>query len=88
MPNNARKSRSRWSGRFSEPVTERVAAYTASVQFDNRLAEVDIAGSLAHARMLAAQGIISRRDLSGIERGMKRIRADIEAGNFEWSIER
>jgi argininosuccinate lyase len=88
MPNNARKSRSRWSGRFSEPVTERVAAYTASVQFDKRLAEVDIAGSLAHARMLAAQGIISRRDLSGIERGMKRIRADIEAGNFEWSIER
>jgi argininosuccinate lyase len=88
MPNTARKSRSRWSGRFSEPVAQRVAAYTASVTFDKRLAQADIAGSLAHARMLAAQRIISRRDLSAIERGMKRIRADIEAGRFEWSIER
>ncbi len=88
MPNTARKSRKRWSGRFSEPVAERVAAYTASVNFDRRLALVDIAASLAHARMLAAQAIISRRDLAAIERGMKRIRADIEAGRFEWSVER
>ena len=85
----ARKRKtSRWSGRFEEPVAERVATYTASVTFDKRLAHADIAGSLAHARMLAAQGIISARDLAAIERGMKRIRADIDAGRFEWSIER
>jgi argininosuccinate lyase len=88
MSHPERKTRSRWSGRFSEPVAHRVAAYTASVSFDKRLAQVDIEGSLAHARMLAEQGIITRRDLTAIERGMKRIRADIEAGRFEWSIER
>src|SRR5690606_14494901 len=88
MPKSVRKSSSRWSGRFSEPVAERVAAYTASVGFDRRLAKVDIAGSLAHARMLARQGIISRRDLTAIERGMRRIAADIDAGRFEWSVAR
>ena len=45
-----------WSGRFGEPVSERVKRYTASVDFDRRLADADIAGSLAHARMLAAVG--------------------------------
>ena len=50
-----------WSGRFGEPVTERVKRYTASVGFDRRLADVDIAGSLAHARMLAAVGVLSAR---------------------------
>ncbi|OQY66605.1 MAG: hypothetical protein B6D47_11455, partial [Rhodocyclaceae bacterium UTPRO2] len=47
-----------WSGRFSEPVAELVKRYTASVSFDRRLALHDIRGSLAHARMLAKQGII------------------------------
>jgi argininosuccinate lyase len=88
MATLARKARKRWSGRFSEPVTERVAAYTASITFDQRLARMDIAGSIAHARMLAAQGIITKRDLAAIEHGMKRIEADIEAGRFAWSIER
>ena len=46
-----------WSGRFNEPVAELVKRYTASVSFDQRLAEFDIQGSLAHARMLGAQGI-------------------------------
>ena len=50
-----------WSGRFGEPVAERVKRYTASVDFDRRLAAVDIAGSLAHARMLAAVGVLSAR---------------------------
>jgi len=76
-----------WSGRFKEPVDERVKRFTASVGFDRRLAKQDIAGSLAHARMLAAAGIISRRDLTAIERGLARIRKEIEAGDFEWSLD-
>ncbi len=81
-------SAARWSGRFDEPVSARVQRYTASVGFDKRLAQVDIAASLAHARMLHVCGIITRRDLTAIERGMRRILADIEAGRFPWSIER
>jgi len=74
-----------WSGRFSEPVADRVKRFTASVGFDQRLAEVDIAGSLAHARMLASTGIIASADLADIERGMTQISAEIERGEFAWS---
>ena len=77
----------RWSERFSEPVDALVARFTASVGFDKRLAIADIRGSLAHAGMLAARGIISRRDLAAIRRGMATIRREIEAGRFEWSVE-
>jgi argininosuccinate lyase len=76
-----------WSALFSEPMSELVQRYTASVPFDRRLAQADIAGSLAHAEMLAAQGVISEQDLADIERGMAQIRADIEAGRFEWKLE-
>lgn len=76
-----------WSALFSEPMSELVQRYTASVPFDKRLAQADIAGSLAHADMLAAQGVISAQDLADIERGMAQIRADIEAGTFEWKLE-
>ena len=76
-----------WSGRFSQPVAELVKRYTASVEFDQRLAEFDIQGSLAHARMLARQKIISAADLADIERGMATILADIRAGKFVWSID-
>ncbi|MBS1215974.1 MAG: argH [Proteobacteria bacterium] len=76
-----------WSGRFAEPVDERVKRYTASVSFDRRLAEFDIIGSLAHAHMLAAAGILSAEDLAAIERGMAEIRAEIAAGRFEWSLD-
>jgi argininosuccinate lyase len=76
-----------WSGRFSEPVDALVKRFTASVSFDQRLAFVDIDASLAHARMLAAQRIISRKDLAAIERGLARIRREIAAGRFEWSID-
>ena len=55
-----------WSGRFSEPVAELVQRYTASVSFDRRMAMQDIRGSLAHARMLARQEIISGEDLAAI----------------------
>jgi len=74
-----------WSGRFSEPVDERVKRFTASVDFDRRLAAVDIAGSLAHARMLAAVGVLGATDLEAIERGMLQIRGEVGRGEFAWS---
>ena len=74
-----------WSGRFSEPVAELVKQYTASVDFDQRLAEADIAGSLAHARMLAAIGVLTAADLAAIERGLAAIRGEIERSEFVWS---
>ncbi|NOT16619.1 MAG: argininosuccinate lyase [Sulfuriferula sp.] len=76
-----------WSGRFTEPVSERVKRYTASISFDYRLAEFDIQGSLAHANMLAHQSIISQQDLADIQRGMSEILADIHAGQFEWLLD-
>jgi len=74
-----------WSGRFSEPVSELVKRYTASIDFDYRLAEFDIAGSLAHARMLKACGVISAADLADIERGFAQIRQEIARGELQWS---
>jgi len=79
--------RATWSGRFAEPVAERVQRYTASVAFDKRLAEHDVRGSLAHARMLAACAVISRRDLAAIESGMRTILAELQSGKFKWSLE-
>src|SRR5947199_184151 len=76
-----------WSGRFKEPVDEQVKRFTASVGFDKRLAKQDIRGSLAHARMLAACGILSRRDLTAIERGLARVGREIDRGRFKWSLE-
>jgi argininosuccinate lyase len=75
-----------WSGRFSEPVAERVQRYTASISFDYRLAEFDIQGSLAHARMLARQKIIDEVDLADIERGLGEILTEIRAGQFVWQL--
>ena len=72
-----------WSARFSEPVSDLVKRYTASVFFDYRLAKVDIQGSLAHAEMLAHQKIISQQDYAEIVRGMTQIQADISAGKFD-----
>ena len=80
-------AKSHFSGRFSEPVSELVKRFTASVSFDQRLAYVDIQGSLAHARMLAKQKVIAPQDLADIERGMNGIEAEIRAGRFEWRIE-
>jgi argininosuccinate lyase len=83
----AQSGKAAWSGRFSEPVSELVQRYTASVGFDHRLAEYDIQGSLAHARMLAAQGIITAEDLAAITRGLSQIREEIRSGDFIWRIE-
>jgi argininosuccinate lyase len=76
-----------WSGRFAEPVSELVKRYTASVGFDHRLALHDIRASVAHARMLRAAGILTRRDLGAIERGLSRIAKEIAAGRFRWSLD-
>jgi argininosuccinate lyase len=76
-----------WSGRFNEPVAELVKRYTASVDFDKRLATFDIQGSVAHARMLGAQGIISMQDVASIEQGLEEILKEIEAGTFEWLLD-
>ena len=76
-----------WSGRFDEPVSELVQRYTASIGFDRRLAEFDIQGSIAHAQMLSAVGIISSTDLASIERGMDKIRKEIRSGRFVWLLE-
>ena len=76
-----------WSGRFSEPVTDLVKRFTASVDFDRRLAEFDIEGSLAHARMLQAVDILPKADLAAIEKGMAQILAEVRDGSFPWSID-
>ena len=76
-----------WSGRFVEPVAQRVLRYTASVAFDRRLAYADILGSCAHARMLARQDILSAEDLAAIESGLATIRGEIERGEFVWRLE-
>jgi argininosuccinate lyase len=76
-----------WSALFSEPMSELVKRYTASVFFDKRLWQADIAGSLAHADMLAAQKIIGATDLADIQRGMAQITQEIESGAFEWKLD-
>jgi len=76
-----------WSALFSEPMSELVKRYTASVFFDKRLWQVDITGSLAHAEMLCHQGIISQQDHDAIVSGMSTIRTEIEAGRFDWKLD-
>ena len=82
--NGAAKS---WSGRFSEPVAELVKRYTASVDFDKRMAEFDIQGSLAHAQMLNKAGVLSAEDFAAIQNGMAEILEEIRTGRFEWSVD-
>jgi argininosuccinate lyase len=85
--NQLDKKSEAWSALFSEPMSDLVKRYTASVSFDQRLWRADIAGSLAHAEMLCHQGIINAEDRASIERGMAQITADIEAGRFEWKLD-
>ena len=85
--NQLDKKSEAWSALFSEPMSELVKRYTASVGFDQRLWAADIEGSLAHAEMLAAQAIIGAQDLADIRRGMATIREEIESGTFAWKLE-
>jgi argininosuccinate lyase len=82
----AKKSEA-WSARFAEPVADLVKRYTASVDFDRRLARVDVEGSLAHAAMLHAVGLLDAADLAAIRSGMATILGEIERGTFAWSID-
>jgi len=88
MSSNPLENKSQaWSALFSEPMSELVQRYTSSVGFDHRLWRADIAGSLAHAEMLAAQQIIGAQDLADIRRGLAQISDDIEGGRFAWKLE-
>ncbi len=75
-----------WAGRFNEPTDAFVEAFTASVEFDRRLAPQDVRGSIAHATMLARQGILDEAERDAIVQGLERILERIEAGEFEWSV--
>ncbi len=75
-----------WGGRFAEPTDAFVERFTASVGFDQRLYHHDINGSLAHAQMLAAAGVLSSDELAQIQQGLEAIRGEIERGEFQWSV--
>ncbi|MCD4688828.1 MAG: argininosuccinate lyase [Desulfuromonadaceae bacterium] len=79
-------SKKPWAGRFTQPTDEFVEAFTASIDFDQRLYRYDIQGSIAHARMLAKQNIITNEEAQTIVSGLESIQVDIEAGNFEFSV--
>ena len=76
-----------WGGRFSEATDSFVQRFTASVSFDQRMAAEDIAGSLAHAAMLARIGVLSEEELAQIESGLAQVQQEIEDGSFNWSVE-
>jgi argininosuccinate lyase len=77
-----------WGGRFSGDTNELVDAFNASIEFDRRLYREDIAGSIAHARMLASREIISVEDRDAIVAGLEAIRDEIDAGEFEFRVDR
>ncbi len=76
-----------WAGRFTAPTDAFVEAFTASVGFDRRLYKHDIAGSIAHARMLAHVGILTEQECQAIINGLQDIQLEIERGEFAWSTE-
>jgi len=75
-----------WGGRFSEATDAFVQRFTASVQFDQRMATEDITGSLAHADMLCRVGVLSASELAEIQQGLAQVQTEIENGSFQWSI--
>ena len=77
-----------WGGRFTEPTDAFVEAFTASVTFDKRLYAHDIAGSTAHAQMLAKVGVLTQAECAAIAAGLQTIKDEIERGEFAWTIAR
>jgi argininosuccinate lyase len=75
-----------WGGRFTQATDALVETFTASVSFDRRLYRHDIMGSIAHARMLAHVGVLNQAECDAIVKGLKQIEAEIDAGNFAWSV--
>lgn len=86
MPQFLKKNKT-WSARFTEPVSDLVKRYTASIFFDKRLARFDIQCSLAHASMLAHQQIISIQDYTSIQHGMTQIQIEIDTNKFKWLLD-
>ena len=84
MPLPAMATKTAWGGRFQEPTDAHAARFLESVSFDQRLADEDIAGSLAHAEMLQAIGVLTADELAAVRRGLGQIRAEVRAGTFEW----
>ncbi|BBL72152.1 argininosuccinate lyase [Methylogaea oryzae] len=76
-----------WAGRFTQATDAFVEAFTASVDFDQRLAPYDIQGSLAHARMLHKVGVLTEAECKSIVDGLEAIAVEIERGDFFWSVE-
>ena len=76
-----------WGGRFAEETDSFVQSFTASVEFDQRLADVDINGSLAHAEMLHSIDILNNTEYQDIKNGLEQIRQEIHQGRFNWSVE-
>ena len=81
-------SKALWGGRFQADPSDRLRDYTQSVSFDWKLFRHDIAGSVAHARMLARIGLLKKEELRDIERGLKEIQGEIERGEFKWEAAR
>ena len=86
MPDQNTSAEKPWGGRFTEPTDAFVERFTASVGFDQRLYHHDILGSIAHATMLADVGVLTPQERDDIIEGLKGVKADIEAGRFEWSV--
>jgi argininosuccinate lyase len=76
-----------WSGRFTSETSGMVESFTESISFDKRLWKHDIRGSIAHAKMLAKQGIISAKDAGAITKGLLEIASEIESGKFRFRKE-
>ncbi|MCO4784683.1 Argininosuccinate lyase 1 [Marinomonas gallaica] len=87
MTDTNKTTNQQWGGRFSEPVDAFVARFTASVEFDQRMAGQDIRGSIAHATMLAKVGVLTEAERDQIIQGLTEIEQEIARGEFEWSIE-
>ena len=87
MTDTNKTTNQQWGGRFSEPVDAFVARFTASVEFDQRMAKQDIQGSIAHGKMLAAVGVLTEEERDQIIQGLTEIEAEIANGEFQWSVE-
>jgi len=83
----SKSSKKLWGGRFCEQTSQIVEEFTESISFDQRLWRHDIAGSIAHAKMLAKQGIIPKKDAAQIVKGLQAIGREIENGTFRFSQE-
>ena len=75
-----------WSGRFSAGASNLLDQFNASIMYDRKLYREDIEGSLAHAQMLAKQGILTQDELKQIQEGLAQVKEEIESGKFEWKI--